>query len=116
MTMANSTERATTTPIKMRSVCENIPKVSLGPGLVEGEVSIAWLTVMTTPKPGTVAVFALRAGVVSGLPVVSVASGLGVAVIGGMVVCAGDPTVNVVLITLLLGFGSFVVDTDHVNA
>jgi hypothetical protein len=32
-----------------------------------------------------------------------------------MVVCAGDPTVNVVLITLLPGSGSFVVDSDHVN-
>ena len=115
MTTAKRAARTATTPIKTRSVCENIPKVSLGPGLVEGDVTIAWLTVMTTPKLGTAVVFALRVGVVSGLAVVSVANGVGVAVLRGMVVCAGDPTVKVVLITLLLGFGSFVVDTDHVN-
>ena len=115
MTTAKSAARTATTPIKRRSVCERIPVVSLGPGLVEGEVSIAWLMVMATPKLGTVVVFVLRVGVVSGLAVVSVTSGVGVAVLGGMVVCAGDPTVKVVLITLLLGLGSFVVDTDQVN-
>ena len=115
MTTAKSAARTATTPIKKRSVCENIPKVSLGPGLVEGDVTIAWLTVITTPKLGTAVVFMLSVGVVSGLAVISVTSGVDVAVLVGMVVCAGDPTVNVVLITLLLGFGSLAVDTAQVN-
>jgi hypothetical protein len=63
---------------------------------------------MTTPKLGLVA-----EADVCRLAVVPVTTG--VVVVLANVVCAGDPTVNVVLTALLLGFGSFGVDTDQVN-
>ena len=67
---------------------------------------------MTTPKLGLVAVLVAEADVCK-LAVVPVTTG--VVVVPANVVCAGDPTVNVVLITLLPGFGSFAADTVHVT-